>query len=1160
MGRKLTIIGAGAILLGAGLATLGPGLFLQGWLAAAVLLLVSFYLLFFAWRWAGGGRGLAWQTGLAFALRLAIGVGLWLALPHLGFSDSAVNQAGYSYLDAYSRDGQAWNLAISGQPLWAAFTSQFSTDQYGGLLSLSALIYRVLSPDAQRPWLILIVTAFFAALGVPFLRKALADKFGDKVTNLAVWIFALYPESLLLGGSQMREPILIGLTAIGLWTVGEWRRLRWKSLALVGVVGVVMLTFSWLVAVPMLAVLFVWWWIDFSAQLESRRLRWAGWSAIGLFGLIALAGIGAWLSELAHWDALLSYRNSGMIQAVFNAMPDFLERPFLLIYGLLQPVLPAAIFDPSVPIWTGISTFRALGWYAVLPLLIFIPFVLSSAEPGVKRRWLIWSFVFFAGWALLSSFRAGGDEWDNPRYRTLAMPWMALLVAWGWVEARQAASAWLKRLYLCEGIFLVLFSGWYINRSFALKLPISFWDVIGGGVVLCGLVLVVGWLSDTLRAQRSSPGQIPRVDPKTILASLRLIFAIFGLVSLASLFLKLAYLGKTKDWFEFVRYYHHILPAMGILLSLVGLALTYVSEGAAIAAVTGRLLDWLHRHRLAGLGLMLVAAVPLPFLELEDAIVKIRPYLPDLWIFGLSVLLGAFVIWSLRPAKGIQRGLVLALLLYGVAFLAAMQLPRITNYPFSLNWSEGSRIYEASQVYAPLVYGYSLPLPLLDVGRAILQGLPFLIPNLTLAVHRAWLVFLELGFALATVMLIARRMHIRRRGDRLIFVLLGLLFFYQGPIFPHLLLVTWLVLWRFDPKKPWQALIWVGLSSLWAGLTRINWFPVAGSLAALLYFLETPINGKKWINYLLAPAAYVLAGTAIAFGVYYGYIHLSGNPLSEFGTSLSSTMIWARLWPNPSFGLGILPGILLAVLPGTALVLARLARGRGSWNGLRLAGVTALLLVFLAGGVIVSLKIGGGNNLHNLDAFLMLFLVAGASVLLDRFAPDRPGQMAALNWSPVWLALLVMIPVGFTLATQDAPALPSAKETQASLAYLQRAITRANSRNESILFMSERQLIAFHLVPPVKVEPPYERVVIAEMAMADDRSYLDQYDADLASHRYGMIIVEPLRIVYLDETKENFAQENNRFVKDIFSPLSQYYVTDRVLREVNVSVMVPPRN
>jgi hypothetical protein len=120
-----------------------------------------------------------------------------------------------------------------------------------------------------------------------------------------------------------------------------------------------------------------------------------------------------------------------------------------------------------------------------------------------------------------------------------------------------------------------------------------------------------------------------------------------------------------------------------------------------------------------------LSCVPLAAIQLSAKLIKIRPYLPPMYLFGWGVVLMSLVLWSFRPYKSVRRAIAPALSVFTLAYLVILQLPRITNYPFSLDWSEGSRIYEASQMYSLLVYGIQLPLPLLDAGRAILQGIPF---------------------------------------------------------------------------------------------------------------------------------------------------------------------------------------------------------------------------------------------------------------------------------------------------------------------------------------------------------------------------------------------------------------------------------------------------
>ena len=54
-------------------------------------------------------------------------------------------------------------------------------------------------------------------MGLPFLWKAVKLQWGGKLALASGWIFALYPESVLLGGSAMREPYLMAFSAFTLW-------------------------------------------------------------------------------------------------------------------------------------------------------------------------------------------------------------------------------------------------------------------------------------------------------------------------------------------------------------------------------------------------------------------------------------------------------------------------------------------------------------------------------------------------------------------------------------------------------------------------------------------------------------------------------------------------------------------------------------------------------------------------------------------------------------------------------------------------------------------------------------------------------------------------------------------------------------------------------
>ena len=518
--RDLFYIVPAALLLGAFFAWIqdrnwGPGFF-----SFSLIFLLSITLLKIAHGWSGAGKTLGIIIALAFFLRLAVGVTLHLTLPIYGHDDED-DRAGYVYTDAHKRDNQAWALATSERPLLDAFSSRYASDQYGGLLAFNAFLYRYLSPDAQRPLLLILVSAFFASLGVPFLWKSLRQIFGEHVAWASAWIFALYPESILLGASAMREPYLLTFSAFALWGFVEWqyRTVRpetlgkrfqkgwiWLGLGLLG-----MLLISPVVALVTIVIFAGW--VFFTN--EGRELSWKGIlavSAVFMIGLFLLSSslnrssqfeatsplhvINDWLRLAVKWDAYQLERDSGWVQKIFDEGPRWIRLPFIAIYGLAQPVLPATVIHPTKLIWTMIGFLRGLGWYAILPLLI-LSFVAATGQTSRKTRTLIlWLALLVLLWVLLAAIRGGADLYDNPRYRTILFLWQAVLAGVVWAWWCEMRSPWLPRVFLMEVLFLLVFTQWYASRYYHWGGQLPFPAMIALILGLWGLVLGIGWWLD----------------------------------------------------------------------------------------------------------------------------------------------------------------------------------------------------------------------------------------------------------------------------------------------------------------------------------------------------------------------------------------------------------------------------------------------------------------------------------------------------------------------------------------------------------------------------------------------------------------------------------------------------------------------------------------
>ena len=333
---------------------------------------------------------------------------------------------------------------------------------------------------------------------------------------------------------------------------------------------------------------------------------------------------------------------------------------------------------------------------------------------------------------------------------------------------------------------------------------------------------------------------------------------------------------------------------------------------------------------------------------------------------------------------------IVLLLLAGVLYRIGIFLPEIQSYPFSLGWSESSRYYNASLYFSQKIYGSNFPLPVLHPSRYLMQAVPFLFAPQNILVHRIWQIFLWVGMTILGAYSVARRVSSKNQPILVALTLWLFLFFFQGAVYYHLMGCVILVMLGYNKDSFWKTLVFVLISSIWAGLSRVNWYPVPALLAVSIYLLEEPVKNQNWIIYLKKPAIWAVSGFVIAYLSNRIYALLSGNDVSQFSSSFSSYMIWSRLLPNNTYPPGIILAFLLVSLPVTILAWLTIRNNgwRFYWHWVRVLGITAILAIFALGGIIVSVKIGGGGDLHNLDAYLVFFALISSYLIFNRYVPQ----------------------------------------------------------------------------------------------------------------------------------------------------------------------------
>jgi 4-amino-4-deoxy-L-arabinose transferase-like glycosyltransferase len=482
----------------------GPAL--PGWVAYPLLGAAAGLGFSFVWRSIVGHRrqrSLLLAVAAALALRLAVGFAWGALLPQFG-NDEAHHNAGVFFPDAFVRDRSGWSIGrTEGASLLDAFDSA-KGDQYGTLLFLSAATYRAFGPQVQSTLLPAALAAACGALAVLLTWGFTSRFFGQGAAALAAWVVALYPDAVLLGAETMREPFVMAGLAAALYGYALARAEPLRR-GIAWLVGGVLLCLAISPPFAVVCILVV----GTAALWEGRGAgRSAGWVLAALVGFGVLAGLltlRAWAGiegspeagqgVLAWWLDGVRYQMdrletaSGWVQTIFGQTPAWSHLPLATAYGILQPFLPAAVTDNTgQPLMSAVMILRAVGWFAVLPVLLVAP-ALAVRREGWRSLSFFLVFVFLLA-TVLVSYRFAGDQWDSPRYRTALLPVVAAVIGWSWRSLPAQARRSLIWAYGLLGLETVIVGWWYAGRYH--RIPrLNFYGTlalaVAAGVVYAGL-------------------------------------------------------------------------------------------------------------------------------------------------------------------------------------------------------------------------------------------------------------------------------------------------------------------------------------------------------------------------------------------------------------------------------------------------------------------------------------------------------------------------------------------------------------------------------------------------------------------------------------------------------------------------------------------------
>ena len=588
------------------------------------------------------------------------------------------------------------------------------------------------------------------------------------------------------------------------------------------------------------------------------------------------------------------------------------------------------------------------------------------------------------------------------------------------------------------------------------------------------------------------------------------------------------------------------------------LALTFSMNGERLIQPLESYVEKYGSHRLLG-GLLLAAGLA------GFGILTSIPYFVKVFggqqavrflVFTLFCMAGALGIRLIRTQTPWMTAMLVMALCQSVIQLFIVHIPQVTAYPFAMGWSETSRFYFPSLYLSERVYGQEYPWPVLHPTLHLLLAPPYLF-DAPLWFHRLWQVALRFLLVGLIVPPLLRRLSIGDKALRWIAAGGMFLFLFMGPVYLHLAVPVIIVLAGFSVQNERRTWAVVLLASIWAGWSRVNWYPVPGMIAAVLYLVEQPKGAQNLWRYLTRPLVWFAVGTLVAFLSQRVYISLSGIGGGSFYTSLSSDLLWYRLLPNTTYFLGILPAALLASLPVWLIIYLVIRSNRiESWNRLRLFLIFSALFALFIGGLLVSLKIGGGADLHNLDAYFVLLVIVFSYLVLGRYRLEN-GELSRSVALPWFLILaMLLIPAWSWLRFNVSFNAYDPQAADATLQSLQARIDEVNASDGEILFITQRHLMSMHMLDGVTLIPEYEREDVMEMAMGNNTAYLDRFREDMEAQRFDLIVVDPLRFNIFSRNR-SFSEENNVWVRRVMRSILCNYREDAVFPADDIALYVP---
>jgi hypothetical protein len=282
---------------------------------------------------------------------------------------------------------------------------------------------------------------------------------------------------------------------------------------------------------------------------------------------------------------------------------------------------------------------------------------------------------------------------------------------------------------------------------------------------------------------------------------------------------------------------------------------------------------------------------------------------------------------------------------------------------------------------------------------------------------------------------------------------------------------------------------------------------------------------------------------------------ITKRPSLVYLTSIEHSLLWYRLFPNETFKPGILLGLMVTTGPLLLWIAWSIWNNREEHSRITILFTSLILIGTLVVGMVVSVKIGGGSNLHNMDMFLVTLVILAALVLGAEGLTHVHRPISWPSSSRLLVVATIVIPILWVVSYQTHLNLPPSDVIDKSLDTLKLAVADA-AKDGEVLFIDQRQLLTFGSVPEIDLVMEYDLIDLMDHAMAGSGTVLEDFYEDLHNQRFKLIVSDPMPIVWKGSAY-SFGEENDAWVQNISVPLLEWYQSMIELADVGVWLLAP---